>query len=167
MHTETSVDGLQTLSDHATSVLEVKKLHNGQNALFARRSFAVAEIISAFSSASIHKVPSYLTVQVGDEQHIELFPPILQYMNHSCDPNAFFDTTRMEVIALRDIAQGDEIVFFYPSSEWHMVQPFECLCGSGACLHIIAGADSVNEKALRQYRLTDFIQAKLEERARG
>lgn len=32
--------------------------------------------------------------------------------------------------ALRDIQPGDELSFFYPSTEWEMAQGFECKCGA-------------------------------------
>lgn len=26
------------------------------------------------------------------------------------------------------LKEGDELTFFYPSTEWSMAQPFDCLC---------------------------------------
>lgn len=52
------------------------------------------------------------------------------YINHSCAPNVAMDVDRMVVRALEDIAIGEELSFFYPSTEWEMEQPFECWCNS-------------------------------------
>ena len=74
--------------------------------------------------------------------------------NHSCDPNVAFDlsaedTSQWHVRALKPIKAGDPcesrdtltlsvltsvetvtVTFFYPSTQWTMAQPFDCLCGS-------------------------------------
>ena len=36
----------------------------------------------------------------------------------------------MRLTALRPISEGDELTFFYPSTEWAMAEPFECGCGA-------------------------------------
>ena len=151
------------ISNH--SIAEVRrKLVNDQNALFALRAFDAGERISDFSAGTIAAEPTYLTVQVGISKHITLQPEFLQYINHSCAPNVFFDTTSMELIALKEIKEGEEMVFFYPSTEWKMTQSFHCYCGSPACLGEIKGAAYLTKQALKQYRLTDFIQQQLAKR---
>jgi SET domain-containing protein len=124
-------------------------------------SFLKRDIICDFSAAAILKNPTYLTVQTGIEEHIHLKPEFLKFINHSCDPNAFFDTQAMQLIALKDIEPGDEFNFFYPSTEWDMAQPFECLCGTDKCLKKISGAAYMSEEILKEYRLTAFIQQQL------
>ena len=124
-------------------------------------SFSDRDVICDFSAAAILKTPTYLTVQTGIEEHIHLKPEFLKFINHSCDPNVFFDTQNMRLIALKDIGPGDEFSFFYPSTEWDMAQPFECLCGSGKCLRNISGAAHMPADVLNNYLLTAFIQQQL------
>lgn len=133
----------------------------GQHALLAAFFFEKGNVITEFSAREIYAVPDYLTIQVNDEQHISLSPECLQYTNHSCEPNVFFDTTYMQMIALQDIQPGDELQFFYPSTEFQMAQPFNCFCQSENCLGSISGAADLSTTALQQYRLTDFIKRKL------
>jgi hypothetical protein len=142
-----------------------RKASNNQNALFAIRSFKAGQFIADFSASTISAEPTYLTVQISVRKHITLQPEFLQYINHSCSPNVFFDTTTMQVKALRPINLGEELTFFYPSTEWKMVQPFNCYCGSPRCLDQIRGAAYIPEDVLKQYRLTDFIQQQLVKRA--
>ena len=151
--------------DAANGIRVVRHLVTGQNGVVTVRPFRAGEVIIPFGAASTHRVPNYLTVQIGEHRHIELLPQMLQFLNHSCDPNIFVDTARMEVVALRDVGAGEELGFFYPASEWHMAQAFECLCGTTACLKRIAGADTLPPEALRRYRLTEFIRSKLGQRA--
>jgi SET domain-containing protein len=134
---------------------------NGQQSLEATRSFKCGELICSFYAGTVSDTPSYLTVQTGNNKHITLLPEFLQYINHSCVPNVFFDTKRMELVCLRDIKAGDEITFFYPSTEWEMAQPFLCQCGHPGCLQIIQGAAFLKEDVLNQHTLTAFIQKKL------
>lgn len=138
----------------------------GQQTLFALRSFHKGEIISPFGAAFVSNKPSYLTVQTGNKEHIALHPYFLQHINHGCNPNCFFDTTAMQVVALQGIENGEEFTFFYPSTEWDMASPFQCYCNQPQCIGLIRGASHIPEEILNQYRLSDFIQKKLKSRQR-
>jgi len=133
----------------------------GEKSLHAASFFDAGDMISEFSAGKILETPTYLTVQTGEHKHITLQPEFLQYINHSCDPNVFFDTTKMQVIALKEIQPGDEFMFFYPSSEWDMTQAFDCFCGTANCLHRIQGAAYLSDEEANRYKLTDFIQEQL------
>lgn len=137
----------------------------GEYSLHASRSFKPQQVISLFKAGAILKKPTYLTVQTGVSTHITLSPTFLQYANHSCSPNTFFDTTRLEYIALQNIEPGDELTFFYPSTEWKMQQPFSCNCNSHRCLGTISGAAFLSTSVLKNYRLTDFIQHQLSQQS--
>lgn len=135
----------------------------GQRSLHAAKAFEQGEVILPFAAVEELSSPTYLTLQKDDGLHITLSPSALQYVNHSCSPSAFFDTTAMRFVALKDIEEGEELTFFYPSTEWMMAQAFKCRCGSAACLGTIQGAAALPEEILSGYRLTDFIQRKLDE----
>lgn len=154
-----------TISDHHFAVVRQNTSTN-QKAFFAQKAYKPGDLISSFSAGVIVQEPSYLTVQIGKDQHILLEPSHLQYINHSCDPNVFFDTDTFQIIALKDIAVGDEMSFFYPSTEWDMAQPFHCLCGSASCLGQIRGAAHLAREVIGKYRLTKFIQEQLHDRTK-
>jgi hypothetical protein len=137
----------------------------GQNAFYSKNPFQPGDIVSDFGGSSVFKQPNYLTVQISDEEHIELSPQYLSFINHSCNPNVFFDTTAMKLACLRAIQPGDELTFFYPSAEWSMAQRFQCFCGHTQCLGEIKGAAWVDAAILNKYRLTDYIQQKLKQRS--
>jgi len=119
------------------------------------------DILAEFRGAAILKKPTYLTVQIGEDEHIHLKPEFLQYINHSCEPNVLFNTTTMQLECLQPINIGDELCFFYPATEWDMAQPFECLCGTKGCVKQIQGASHLSKETLAKYKLTDFIQRML------
>lgn len=163
MDTLTYVD-YHIISNH--DIAEVRrKTSNAQNALFSLRNYSPGNVIAEFSAGTISPKPTYLTVQVGTGKHITLQPEFLQYINHSCEPNVFFDTSAMQLVALKEITAGEEMTFFYPSTEWRMTQPFDCYCGSFKCLGKIRGASFLHIDALTRYRFTDFIQQQLAKKA--
>ena len=137
-----------------------KQTDNDHHLLVATKSFVAEQVISKFSSSEIHATPSRYTVQINEHEHIILKPEFLQYINHSCNPNAFFNTSTMELVALRNIEPGEEFTFFYPSTEWFMADPFQCLCGEVNCIGTIRGAMELSVDVLANYRLTDFIASK-------
>lgn len=155
----------QTISNHVFAEVRQNSISN-QKALFALRSFNPGDVIANFSAGTISADPTYLTVQVGIRKHITLQPEFLQYINHHCDPNVFFNTTTMELTALREILPGEEFGFFYPSTEWRMTQSFDCYCGSNHCIGKICGAAFLPPEISSRYRLTDFIQQQLAKRKR-
>lgn len=62
------------------------------------------------------------------------------------------------------LKEGDELTFFYPSTEWDMAQPFDCLCGSGVCKGRISGARDMDGGVLSKYWLGEHIRDLLEEK---
>jgi hypothetical protein len=140
--------------------LHCKDERLGQQLILSRRTYQSKEIICAFSYREVLAHPNYLTVQLQEDKHILLSPIYLQYINHSCDPNVFFDTTRMQLIALKDIEIGEELCFFYPSTEWEMHQPFQCHCKTVECIGQIQGAKFLSKEQKEKYQFSEFIQGK-------
>lgn len=155
----------KTISDHGFAEVRLQ-VSNNQQCLFSTRAFELGETIASFESGSISATPNYLTVQVGTNKHIMLQPSFLQYINHSCEPNCFFDTSTMKLKALRAIKTGEEFCFFYPSTEWDMQQPFTCFCGTPSCIGTIKGAAHLNRDQVAHYRFTDYILQRLAKKTR-
>ncbi|MBK6632909.1 MAG: SET domain-containing protein-lysine N-methyltransferase [Chitinophagaceae bacterium] len=131
---------------------------SSQKSLHTSVSFTPGDVICHFGAGVIQPYATYLTVQTGADRHITLVPEFLQYINHSCAPNVFFNTSTMELVCLRSLQPGDEFTFFYPSTEWEMAQPFVCNCGHEGCLQLINGASHLSVETLSKYKLTDFIR---------
>ncbi|GGA10182.1 SET domain-containing methyltransferase [Okeania sp. KiyG1] len=144
------------------SIAEIRESQTtGYKSLYATVEFKPGQVISTFGGKEILDRPNYLTVQISDHQHIMLDPEFLQYINHSCSPNVFFDTQKMVVIALRNIEMGEEFTFFYPSTEWSMDRGFDCFCQSENCLEYIQGAAHLPLDVLKQYKLSQYIENRL------
>ena len=161
--TTITAPNFEVVSKHAFGDVLLNTSTN-QKSLNATTAIKPGEIISKFHAGITQSYATYLTVQTGVDTHITLQPEFLQYINHSCDPNVFFDTASMELICLKPLQPGDELTFFYPSTEWEMSQPFVCNCQSSSCLQLINGASHLGKSTLQKYRLTDFIKQQAQQK---
>ncbi|KAG2201976.1 uncharacterized protein EV154DRAFT_494336 [Mucor mucedo] len=130
--------------------------------LCAERAFSKGSVIAPLEGLTPN-AKRYSTVQISETKHIELNSDLV-FMNHSCDPSTLMDVDRMVVTATRDIAAGDELTFFYPSTEWDMAQPFSCWCGSSKCIETVQGAQYLSTDTLNQFKLSNHIQNFIKQR---
>lgn len=132
--------------------------------LVASDTIGPGEVIVACSRDEITGQRTWRTVQIGQNRHIK--NELLDYVDHSCHPNAIFMTETLQLVALRSIAAGEPITFFYPGTEVELAEAFQCSCGSERCLGLVTGAfyltaDQMRE-ALDAGYCTSFIRAHLE-----
>ncbi|KAL8942519.1 MAG: hypothetical protein Q9216_001620 [Gyalolechia sp. 2 TL-2023] len=108
------------------------------------------------------KQRTWSSVEAANGMHIDLNSDLF-YVNHSCAPSLEYDVNKMEVRSSRDrdLHRGDLLTFFYPSTEWHMVQPFDCTCNERGCLGLIMGACELGKDALKGYWLNTFRNEKI------
>jgi hypothetical protein len=132
---------------------------DGHRALFGRTDFRVGEVLRSFgSSQTLAHADRYTVQTAATDRHIILDPEFLLYVNHNCRPNVFFDLRTIQLRAIAPIREGDELTFFYPSTEWAMSEAFECHCGSAHCLGRIQGAAHLDDETLKRYDLADHIK---------
>ncbi|PGH14731.1 hypothetical protein AJ79_02897 [Helicocarpus griseus UAMH5409] len=144
----------------------------------ASKDIPANTLLAKNTSTTLASAKDYSTVQISRSDHIRLNSDLL-YCNHSCDPNVRFVTSTLaspngglempvsgaiEVWSTRDIPAGEELRFFYPSTEWEMAQPFECSCGAEKCLGMVDGAKKVPTEVLRRYWLSGHIESLVNER---
>lgn len=134
-----------------------ENIETSSKSLFTRQDFEQRTIISKIDYEKILNAPDMHSIQIGENQHIIPKPHYLKFMNHSCNPNIFLDLNKMEILALRKIKSGEEIVFFYPSTEWKMTEPFNCSCKSNNCLTRIEGAYNLFPDSSSEYKFSDYV----------
>lgn len=99
------------------------------------------------------------------------------FFNHSCEPNCGF-SGQVFLVAMRDIAAGEEITFDYAmtvseSVGSDMVFSMDCACGSPRCRRTITEQDWMLPELQERYRgyFSPYIQTKIgkldEKRARA
>ena len=134
----------------------VIKTENKFRSLITKQAYTTGEIICDIPTEKLFDKANRYTVQIAQEKHTEVGK--LSALNHSCDPNVILDTERLLVVARRDIEKGEELSFFYPSTEWEMDAPFICLCGSSNCIHVVAGARFLPLSTLENHYLNSHIR---------
>lgn len=132
------------------------KTENKFRTLTTKQKYSKGEVICSMPSENITDKPNRFTVQIGRDKHTHVGK--LAALNHSCDPNVILDTENMEMVAARDIEKGEELYFFYPSTEWQMDAPFICLCGSANCINVVAGARFLPLSTLERHYLNPHIR---------
>ncbi|KAL8380641.1 hypothetical protein RB595_005084 [Gaeumannomyces hyphopodioides] len=117
----------------------------------------------AFPPCTIADEPTYATVQIDRDRHLNLNSDLV-YINHSCEPSLIFDTASLNIlVGPKGLEPGDELTFFYPSTEWLMAQRFDCLCRAPSCCGIIGGAAEMPLSQLAGRWLNGHILDMLEE----
>ncbi|KAG5944781.1 hypothetical protein E4U59_006874 [Claviceps monticola] len=121
----------------------------------------------AFPPCTVVEKPTYATVQMGVNRHLNLNSDLV-YINHSCEPSLIFDTASLNILAgPKGLQPGDELTFFYPSTEWSMAQPFTCLCNRPSCRGTISGAKDMKPSQLEGLWLSPHIRLLLENPQQG
>ena len=124
--------------------------------LVSRRAFARGDAVWPLSGRIVDR--SERTIQVGPTTHVEDESGLV-LLRHSCAPNLVIDTDALlMVFALRDVAAGEELTCFYPSTEWDMARPFVCGCGAPQCLRFVAGARYLSADVLGRYFVNAHVR---------
>lgn len=98
--------GERSFSDHGVSLVDLP----------------AGAVFAPMSAATMAHRRTYATVQAGVDRDIELNSDLV-FCNHSCDPSLVFDMGKMEVrVGDRALKKGDDLTFFYPSTEFDMAQ---------------------------------------------
>jgi len=132
------------------------KTENKFRSLVTKRAYAKGELICEIPTEKVVNKANRYTVQIDKDKHTDVGK--LAALNHSCAPNVILDTENLLMYACRDIEKGEELSFFYPSTEWEMDAPFICLCGSSNCIHVVAGARFLPLSTLERHYLNIHIR---------
>jgi SET domain len=114
----------------------------GQHCVVATAPIKRGHVVLAIDGPTV-ATPTRYTVQVGEGQHVdaEARPdggfPMWRFLNHACEPNTRLNGRSL--VAVRDLAAGEEVSFDYDSTEWDMAAPFDCGCGSARCRRTVRG----------------------------
>ena len=122
----------------ASPSLEIRTDGAGGLGVFAQASVEPGEVLVGLAHRFVTERDRH-TIQLGDDLHQAFTNEMDDYVNHSCDPNAVLDFERLELVAVRPIAAGEEVSTNYLTFEWEMVEPFACRCGASRCLGEIRG----------------------------
>ena len=107
---------------------------SGHGSLRARIDFCRGDTILEVRGDVVH-IPSRYSIQVDINDHVEpgLVPEGLDahddylwpFLNHGFEPNSMMEGKKL--VAIVDIAAGEEVTFNYNANEWDMATPFQCM----------------------------------------
>lgn len=115
--------------------------------LVASEPILSGEIIVQGSKEEVQHQRTWRTLQLDENRHLR--NEFLNFVDHSCSPNALLDVDGLALVAIRDIPANEPVTFFYPGSEVELSQTFDCQCGSSECLKRINGGFYLSHEQMR------------------
>jgi hypothetical protein len=161
--------------------LEARPVAGGGKGVFTRASLASGTRLAIFGGHVMAVVEGTLylesgldlsiqidethTIGISDHEQIE----DADHVNHSCEPNAGIKG-QIILVAMRDIAAGEEITFDYATvlcGEAHPILDsyfFACCCGSPGCRRTITAHDWKRPDLRTKYRgwFSWYLQEKID-----
>ncbi len=82
------------------------------------------------------------SIQVDEDLYLvsDETPEPGDMLNHSCEPNCGLSGSAL-LVAMRDIAVGEELTFDYAMCDASDYDEFTCQCGEATCRGVVTGAD--------------------------
>lgn len=127
--------------------------------LFATRRFRAGSVVVRLTEKEVHgfyspnevpEAPMMLGVGIGQWQQPKLTTS-WRWLNHSCTPNIGFRTATT-LIALKDIAVGEEVLLDYSMAEGDPWWTMGCACGSKKCRKTLQAFQFLPSSLQRAYR---------------
>jgi hypothetical protein len=116
--------------------------------LVAKNDIGTGETIFTCTPTEITRERTWRTIQIDFNRHLK--NDLLDYVDHSCEPNSVFDVDRLAMVALRNIEKGEPITFFYPGAEVELALGFDCHCGSRDCIGHVKGGFYLTAQQMRR-----------------
>lgn len=136
-------------SSYLSPKLEVRDTGLKGRGVFAVQPIRAGELVAAWGGTivpaeALDRVPRDLValgVQIEEGLYLisERTGPG-DYINHSCSPNAGIAGSHL-LVAMRDIAPGEEVCFDYAMTDSSPYDEFECACGAPNCRRRVTGSD--------------------------
>lgn len=125
------------MSSKNSMILIVRSSPTGRG-VFATELIRARTLLMHFTGPLLRyaqTTPQTLALQIGPDLYVGESGGPDDCVNHSCDPNAglLIDGTNVRLIALRDIAAGEQIAFDYSTTMDEDDFEFDCLCRSEKC----------------------------------
>ena len=95
-------------------------------------------------------------LQVESNTYVYLDEPA-RFFNHSCDPNCGVRPD-LTLVALRDIAKGEELTYDYSTTMLERKWTMDCKCGTNLCRGVVRDFDLVPEERRGYYLNRGVVQ---------
>jgi uncharacterized protein len=128
---------------------------------FASEPIAAGEIVAGFGGRCVTRDEFDLlptsqqvrSVQIDENLYMAGAPEPepADFINHSCDPNCAL-SGNIVLVALRNIAVGEELSYDYATTDGSDYDEFECDCASSSCRGKVSGHDWMLPELQLRYR---------------
>lgn len=145
----------------------------GGYGVFASQPILKGELLAMWGGRIIstheldYNMPNFTrrVLQVEEDLYL-LTPETLEpadCFNHSCNPNAGF-SGQIAIVAMRDIAAGEEVCFDYAMCDGSNYDEFECTCQAPNCRGHISGEDWKRSELWERYAgyFVPYLQRRIE-----
>jgi SET domain-containing protein len=163
-----------TYYSYCTPKIELRACEEkGGYGLFARQPIAAGELLAMWGGQIVTS-EQLAALPIDRQTHgIQVDEDLYQvplsegdpadYFNHSCNPNSGLNSP-ISLVAMRDIAAGDEVCFDYAMSDSSDYDEFECHCNTPHCRKRITGKDwQLPELQKRYYGyFSPYLQRRIE-----
>ena len=147
--------------EHATTCLvAIKKCDSKGWGLYAKKHIPKGKLV--FSARALEYLDddqrNSHSIQTDWNKHVIMdLPAVL--VNHSCDANVGIQANTSgayDFVAIRDIAQDNEVLWDYETSEYSIESQFQCSCGAENCRGLLKGFHA-NGKLVEKLYGKEFI----------
>lgn len=134
---------------YLTAKARGRVVRDGYRGVFAKNRIFRGELIAVWGgdimgALVVHAMPpdqKRLALQVDEDLYlVSSKEGPSDWINHCCTPNAGM-SGQISLVALRDIAAGEEVCFDYAMTDGSPYDEFECRCGAEGCRHRVTGED--------------------------
>jgi uncharacterized protein len=132
--------------------------------VLAARAFTTGDVILriggtplTFAEAHNDREVAFNMLQVAPRLYLRLDTPAV-FINHSCEPNAGIADDLL-LVALRDIASGDEVLYDYSTTMSGDLDSMSCVCGATSCRGEIGNFEHLPLATQRRYRHLGIVQS--------
>jgi uncharacterized protein len=167
------------MNSYFSPKLEPKEIpEKGGYGVFARQPIRAGELVIVWggrilSLSELEQVPeenrrsivqveeNIFSLTMGD-------PEPADYINHSCNPNVGLKG-QIALVAMRDIAPGEEACYDYAMTDSCPYDEFECVCGAANCRGWITGNDWKRPELWARYQgyFSPYLERRIERLKQG
>ncbi len=141
---------------------QIVKTNKGCGLQSTRKILAGALILAFEKNFVSHSTNKTLRISENRHQLCRDEGQAENFINHSCEPNAYIDFDQLELRALKTIGTGEEITYDYLTSDWDGEDVFICNCKTPSCRGLIRGFRYLDKAGRDQIKhlLSPFFQSK-------
>mmetsp|Transcript_24055 Transcript_24055/g.50370 ORF Transcript_24055/g.50370 Transcript_24055/m.50370 type:complete len:236 (+) Transcript_24055:38-745(+) len=121
--------------------------------VFSLRPFKTGAMVMSSLVLSTQSERSQYTLQKDWDLHVNLDLPS-RFVNHSCDANIGVrdnDDGGYDFYAMKEIKEGEELVWDYEMTEWEVGSMDDCLCGAERCRKKFGGFKKSGDVIKKNY----------------